>query len=151
MYQLTTSIPYLLNRLGVRLGALFSRRIEPFGLTLPMYRVLASLREQPGQKLGDLANTTVVELSTMSRMVGTLVASGLVTRERIPGNERTVSISLTKSGEVLADDLIREAIHYEEVAASKMKPADVEKLKSLLDEMYRLLDILESELISSKI
>lgn len=150
MYQLATSIPYLLNRLGVRLGTLFSRRIEPFGLTLPMYRVLASLREQPGQKLGELADTTVVELSTMSRMVGTLVAAGLVTRERIPNNERTVSINLTNRGKVLADDLIREAIHYEEVAVSKMKTSDVEKLKSLLEEMYNLLDILESELVSPK-
>ena len=148
MYQLTTSIPYLLNRVGVRMGALFSKRIEPFNLTLPMYRVLASLREEPGQKLGDLSATTVVELSTMSRMVGTLVAEGLVTRERIPNNERTVSINLTDRGVAVADQLIREAMHYEEVAISKLRKGDVEKLKHLLNEVYELLDVLESELVA---
>ena len=148
MYQLTTSIPYLLNRVGVRMGALFSRRIEPFKLTLPMYRVLASLREDPGQKLGDLSATTVVEVSTMSRMIGTLVAEGLVTRERIPNNERTVSINLTQRGVAVADQLIKEAMHYEEVAISKLRKGDVETLKHLLNEVYELLDILESELVA---
>lgn len=145
MYQLNKSIPYLLNRAGVRMGQLFSRRIEPFNLTLPMYRVLASLRERPGQKLSDLAETTVVELSTMSRMIGTLVSAGLVTRERLPNNERTVSICLTEEGARIADLLIKEAIHYEEVAVRSLAKADVEKLRFLLNEIHDLLDVLESE------
>nr|WP_246351824.1 MarR family transcriptional regulator [Sphingobium subterraneum] len=110
-----------------------------------MYRVLASLREQPGQKLSDLAETTVVELSTMSRMIGTLVTNGLVTRERLPNNERTVSINLTKEGIRIADLLIKEAMHYEEVAVRNLATADIEKLRFLLNEIHDLLDVLESE------
>lgn len=150
MYELTKSIPYLLNRAGVRMGALFSKLIEPFNLTLPMYRVLASLRENPGQKLSDLAETTVVELSTMSRMIGTLVSAGLVTRERLPNNERTVSINLTKQGLEVADLLIKEAIHYEDVAVRNLAKADVEKLRFLLNEIHDLLDVLESEQASPR-
>ncbi|MEN3385408.1 MAG: MarR family transcriptional regulator, organic hydroperoxide resistance regulator, partial [Hyphomicrobiales bacterium] len=46
MYRLSNSFPYLLNRVGVRMGELFSRRIAPFGVTLPMYRVMAALWEK---------------------------------------------------------------------------------------------------------
>ncbi len=148
MYRLTTSMPYLLNRLGVRMGVLFSRRIAPFGLTLPMYRVLASLEEQPDQKLGDLAAMTTMELSTMSRLIGAMIAMELVTRERLPSDERTVRINLTQKGEDIAARLMREAQHYEDVAISTLAAREVEKLKADLIRIYRSLDILERELVT---
>src|SRR5579859_989617 len=43
VYKLTESVPYLLNRVGVRMGELFSRRIASHGVSLPMYRVMAAL------------------------------------------------------------------------------------------------------------
>ena len=65
MYKLTDSVPYLLNRVGVRMGDLFSRRIASYGVTLPMYRVMAALKENPDQRLNDLAEMTTIELSTL--------------------------------------------------------------------------------------
>lgn len=148
MYRLTNSIPYLLNRLGVRLGGLFTQKIAPYGLTLPMYRVLASLVEQPDQKLSELAEMTSAELSTMSRLIGSLVKKQLVTRVRLPNDERTVRINVTKKGRELAERLMHEAQHYEDVAISNLKAADVVTLKLLLNQMYGSLDILEAELIA---
>lgn len=145
MYKFTTSTPYLLARAGARMGALFSRRLAPYGLTLPMYRVLAALVEQPSQTLGNLATMTSIDLSTMSRMIGTMRTKGLVTRERPPGNERTVSIDLTPKGRATAAELMKEAEHYEKVAVSRLSEANVAKLKQLLGEIYDSLDILEAE------
>lgn len=148
MYRLTNSLPYLLNRLGVRMGALFSRKIADYGLTLPMYRVLASLSEQPNQRLGELAIMTSAELSTMSRLIGTMATRKLVTRERLPDDDRTVCINLTDGGRELAERLMREAQHYEDVAVSRMDPDDVEKLRTVLAEIYHELDVLEEELVA---
>jgi MarR family transcriptional regulator, organic hydroperoxide resistance regulator len=148
MYRLTTSMPYLLNRLGVRLGALFSRRISPYGLTLPMYRVLAALSEAANQRLGDLSAMTSIDLSTMSRLIGAMVKRGLVSRVRLPTDERTVRINLTPKGAELAIKLMREAQHYEEVAISSLKSSAVSKLKADLARIYDALDLLESELIA---
>jgi DNA-binding MarR family transcriptional regulator len=141
-------MPYLLNRLGVRLGWLFTRRIGPYGLNLPMYRVLASLAERPDQKLSDLAQMTSAEVSTMSRMIGSMVDMGLVTRERLPNNERTVRINLTEKGGTIAGELMREAQHYEDVAISGLNPAEVESLKRLIVQIYDSLDVLEAELVA---
>ena len=52
MYRLTESFPYLVNRVGVRVGEVFSRRLEAYDVTLPMYRVMAALRMQGDQRLG---------------------------------------------------------------------------------------------------
>lgn len=148
-YKLTTSMPYLLARLGVRMGSLFSQRLAAYDLTLPMYRVLAALSERPGQKLGDLGAMTTVELSTMSRLIGTMVVRGLVSRHRPADNERTVQIDLTEHGAEMAALLRTEAEHYEEVAVSTLKPTEIVRLKRMLNQMFDSLDVLEGELIAN--
>lgn len=149
MYKLTTSMPFLLARLGVRMGSLFSQRLAAYDLTLPMYRVLAALSEKPDQQLGELSAMTTVELSTMSRLIGTMATRGLVSRHRPPGNERTVKINLTERGVEMAALLRAEAEHYEEVAVSTIKPVEIDRLKSILNRIYDSLDVLESELVTN--
>jgi DNA-binding MarR family transcriptional regulator len=75
MYRLTEAFPYLVTRVGVRMGELIARRLERYGLTLPMYRVMAALWQRGGQRLGDLSEMTTVEISTLSRLVGGLLLS----------------------------------------------------------------------------
>ena len=77
-YRLTSSFPYLVRRVGVRIGELFDRRVAEFGVSVSMYRVLAALTEEDGQRLGRLAEMTSIEMSTLSRLVGSMVRKGLV-------------------------------------------------------------------------
>ncbi len=149
MYKLSTSMPFLLARLGVKMGALFSQRIAVYDLTLPMYRVLAALSERPDQNLNELSAMTNVELSTMSRLVGTMVAKGLVSRHRPPNNERTVRINHTPKGVEMAALLRKEAQHYEDVAVSTLKPGEIERLKVTLSHIFEAIHILEDELIAN--
>ena len=131
------------------MGSLFSQRLAAYGLTLPMYRVLAALSERPGQKLGELSAMTTVEMSTMSRLIGTMVSRDLVSRRRPAGNERAVQIDLTEHGAEMASLLRAEAEHYEEVAVSNLRPGEIERLKQTLKRMFDSLDVLESELIAN--
>ncbi len=146
MYKFTDSFPYLLNRVGVRMGELFSRRIASYGITLPMYRVMAALREVPDQRLNDLAAMTTVELSTLSRLIGTMEKMKLVSRSRLENNARTVAINLTDAGMEVLKELMPIAQHFEQVAVSKLSPAALKTLKKNLSEIYDLLDTLEEEL-----
>ena len=145
MYKFTDSFPYLLNRVGVRMGELFSRRIASYGITLPMYRVMAALAEVPDQRLNDLAAMTTVELSTLSRLIGTMEKMKLVSRSRLESNARTVAINLTAAGEKALKELMPIAQHFEQVAVSKLSPAALKTLKKTLSEIYDLLDALEEE------
>ena len=79
-YRLTTSFPYLVRRVGLRIGELFDRAVAPHGVDVSMFRVMAALAEHDGQQLGQLAAVTTIELSTLSRLVGLMSAKGLLTR-----------------------------------------------------------------------
>ena len=146
MYRLTNSFPYLLNRVGVQMGELFSRRIAGYGVTLPMYRVMAALWETSDQRLGDLAAMTTIEISTLSRLVGEMKRRGLVTRARLKDNGRTVAINLTPKGRTLVEELIPIAIHFEEVAVRDFPSKNISDLKTILAEIYESLKSLEPEI-----
>ena len=146
LYRLSNSFPYLLNRVGVRMGELFSRRIAPYGVTLPMYRVMAALWETGDQRLIDLAAVTTTEMSTMSRLVGAMKRKGLVTRSRLEDNARTVAINLTAKGKSLVEELMPIAVHFEEVAVSDFAEAEISRLKVVFREIYESLGSIEPEI-----
>ena len=150
MYRLSNSFPYLLNRVGVRMGELFSRRIAPFGATLPMYRVMAALWENGDQRLSDLALVTTAEISTLSRLVGEMKRKGLVTRSRLADNGRTVAINLTSKGRSLVEQLMPIAVHFEDVAVSGFSEAEVLRLKVVFQDIYQSLGTIEPEIATTK-
>jgi DNA-binding MarR family transcriptional regulator len=118
-------------------------------VTLPMYRVMAALWEIPGQRLNDLADMTTIELSTLSRLIGTMEKMKLVSRSRLENNARTVAISLTDEGGKLLSELMPIAQHFEQVAVSKLSPTALKALKKTLSDIYDLLDTIEEELTAS--
>jgi len=150
LYRLSNSFPYLLNRVGVRMGELFSRRIAPFGVTLPMYRVMAALWENGDQRLSDLSTVTTTEISTLSRLVGDMKRRGLVTRSRLEDNGRTVAINLTAKGRLLVEELMPIAVHFEDVAVANYSEAEVSRLKILFREIYQSLGSIEPEIEATK-
>jgi DNA-binding MarR family transcriptional regulator len=150
MYRLTEAFPYLITRVGVRMGELLSRRLEPYRLTLPMYRVMAALWQRDGQRLGDLSEMTSVEISTLSRLIGVMQRKGLLSRTRPDSNARTVEINLTRSGRVLVEQLIPLAQRHEEVGLTGFAANEVDTLKKNLATVYRNLDVLDRE-ISEKV
>ena len=102
MYRLSNSLPYLLARLGVRMGDLFVQVVGKDGLTLPKYRVLAALAEQGRPlRLGELAALTSAEMSTLSRLIADMHRDGIVFRERPQNNQRSLQVSLTPHGAAL--------------------------------------------------
>lgn len=151
LYRLSNSFPYLLNRVGVRMGELFSRRIASFDVTLPMYRVMAALWEKGDQRLSDLATVTTAEISTLSRLVGEMKRKGLVTRSRLEDNGRTVAINLTPKGRLLVEELMPIAVHFEDVAVCSFSDEEVSRLKIVLREIYDSLGSIEPEIESAKI
>jgi MarR family transcriptional regulator, organic hydroperoxide resistance regulator len=133
------------------MGELFSRRIASFGVTLPMYRVLAALWEREDQRLSDLAAVTTAEISTLSRLVGEMKRKGLVTRSRLEDNGRTVAINLTSKGRSLVEELMPIAVHFEDVAVSNYSDEEISRLKIVFREIYESLGSIEPEIEATKV
>ncbi|MHC6226219.1 MarR family winged helix-turn-helix transcriptional regulator [Pseudomonas sp. X10] len=143
MFKLIDSYPFLLNRVGVRFGDLFSRRIAGYGVTVPMYRVMSALRESGYQRLNDLAGMTSIEISTLSRLIGAMEKLELLSRSRVENNARSVEINLTTKGEALIDELMPIAKHFEDVAIAHLSQEKRELLKEILIDIYDRLEVIE--------
>jgi DNA-binding MarR family transcriptional regulator len=132
------------------MGELFSRRIAGYGVTLPMYRVMAALWEKGDQRLGDLAAMTSIEISTLSRLIGTLKRKGVVSRKRLEDNARTVAINLTAKGKTLVEELIPIAMHFEDVAVRDLPKNGISDLKTTLAQIYTSLGSIEPEIAEAE-
>ena len=92
-------LPYLINRVGSALVVDFGRStLARHRLSIAMWRVLAALSSDDGQRQIDLAAMTSIDVSTLSRVVTRLVKMGLVTRTRSATNSREVVVRLTAQG-----------------------------------------------------
>ena len=150
-YRFSTSLPYLLARLGARMGELFSRELGREELTLSMYRVLAALAEQGApQRLGDLSALTSVETSTLSRLLTQMQRRGLITRERPEADQRSLAIDLAPDGVALAARLIPRAAHYEQVATGDLTDAEAALLKSVLTRVDANMEVLQAEVAAAE-
>jgi DNA-binding MarR family transcriptional regulator len=136
MGPLDSYLPYLLNRAGVRIAASFSEEVRPLGATLQMWRVLAALRERDGRRMGDLSETTSIEVSTLTRLVDAMEKNGLVARRRDAGDARAVALHVTPAGRRLTRRLLPIAERYERVALDGFSAAETSALKSALRRLY---------------
>lgn len=135
-FQLGDYVPYLLSRAGITLSHNFSRELDRFGVTLPMWRVMSALLDEGEQRLGDLARITAIELSTLSRIAAAMEAKQLVTRRRSGQDARAVLIALSGEGRHIAEAIVPHALDYETSAVAGMSEEEVQTLKGLLQRLY---------------
>ena len=144
-FSLANFIPYLLNRAGVRIGLAFARDIEPLGMTLPMWRVMVALWENGDQRLGDIAEHTSIDISTLSRLLGTLQRKQFIVRRRSGKDGRALSVNLTQKGRAMTERILPIALHYEEVATRGMKQSDQQRLKKMLIKLFSNMHVFDEE------
>ncbi len=142
-HDLQSSIPYLLARAGIKTGQCFSQEIKPFGLSLNEWRVGATLRQQPHQRLSEVAEHTSIDASTLSRLIDAMVQRKLVIRERSAEDARAVALRLTHEGESVIDKVIPLAQLYERVAMAGVSPEQVQLLRETLTQVFNNLQLLE--------
>jgi DNA-binding MarR family transcriptional regulator len=129
-------LPYLLNRAGLRVGLMFSRDIEPFEVTLPMWRVLIELWNNGDHRLGELSERTSIDMSTLSRLLVGMQRKNLIVRRRSGLDGRALSLTLTPRGLALTEKIVPYAVRYEGVAMEGMSAREVATLKDLLTRVY---------------
>jgi DNA-binding MarR family transcriptional regulator len=141
-HDLQESIPYLLARAGIRTGQAFSLELKQHKLTLNEWRVCATLRHQPSQRIGEVAQHTSIDASTLSRLIDAMIKRKLVVRERDSVDARARSLHLTPKGEEVVDRVIPLAQLYERVALAGMSRDEAQALRGFLARIYDNMDML---------
>ena len=135
--DLTSYLPFLVNRVGVAIAEGFSsERLKREGLTIYMWRVLAVLADTGEQRQVDLADMTSIDAPTISRLVTRLAHLKLVTRTRSSTSNREVRVVLTPKGAAVVRRLIPSALGWEDKATAGMSPKEVAAVKRTLARMY---------------
>jgi DNA-binding MarR family transcriptional regulator len=106
--------------------ALYRPLLEPMGLTHPQYLVMLALWGRSPLSVTELSGMLALDPGTLSPLLKRLEAQGYVERRRVPGNERTLAVTLTDAGRALRDD------------AERIPPAIVERLGMPVEELMRL-------------
>ena len=131
-------LPYLVNRVGWLLVTDFGQNtLARHQLSIAMWRVLAVLADDDGQRQIDVAASTSIDVSTLSRVVTRMVKVGLVTRTRSATSNREVTVRLTPKGAAILARIIPHAIELERRAISGVPAEDLNVIRRSLRRMYQ--------------
>lgn len=109
--------------------------LERLNLTHPQYLVMLSLWERSPQSLREISSALDLEPATLSPLLRRLETAGLITRRRVPGNERALAVELTAAGSALRS----EALSVPETMMQRLG-LNREDVQQLHAAMVRLID-----------
>ncbi|MDT7561625.1 MAG: MarR family transcriptional regulator, organic hydroperoxide resistance regulator, partial [Pseudonocardiales bacterium] len=110
--------------------ALYRPLLEPMGLTHPQYLVMLALWGRSPLSVTELSGMLALDPGTLSPLLKRLEAQGYLERRRVPGNERTLAVTLTGAGRGLCAD------------AQRIPPAIIDRLRMSLGELQDLHGVL---------
>ena len=123
---------YLLARASHLISAEFHEQLRRRGISVPVWRVLASLVGSAGETVTGLAETCLLQQPTMTKLLDRMVRDGLVKRTQDTRDRRVVRVELTTRGEVIAAELVQAARHHEAEVLARHPEAEAMAVKSLL-------------------
>ena len=94
-------LPYLFNRITNRLNQDLLADLRPLRVSVPRWRVLAVLQTLGPRRMGALSAYTVIEQSSLSRVVDQMERDGLVVRRYHPDDSRVIEVHLTDEGSAM--------------------------------------------------
>ncbi|MER5897885.1 TetR family transcriptional regulator [Streptomyces sp. NPDC001876] len=132
------SAPSLFDRLSEcarRHQELVGRTVRAYGISLPAYEVLATLRDagEPYRRtMGEVAAAGAVRAGGLTQHADRLEAVGLIRRERDTDDRRIVRLCLTLEGIALSDRVSAARSAQEHELLAGLVPADRRRLSGLL-------------------
>lgn len=91
-------IPYAMYRITNRLNMELQSDLAPLKINVSRWRVLAALTAKDGRTMGELSQFTMMEQSSISRVVDRMVEEGLVIRQTQKQDNRYILVYMCEKG-----------------------------------------------------
>jgi len=114
--------------------------LKPLGVRVPEWRALASLYSRHRMSMSELADTTSIERTTLSRTVERMVKKGWVMRLSDTSDARITRLAPTAAGERLFQRIWPAVHRLNEAAVTSLPAPLVDTVRWALREMRRSLD-----------
>jgi DNA-binding MarR family transcriptional regulator len=125
-------VPYLLRRISDSLSERFGSGLVPHGLTIPMWRIIAVLHGRGATRFHVLVSQTLIEPSTMSRLLKELRTKGYVSRTSSSVDARGVLITPTKKALALVEEMTPFAEQAEQETLAGLTDDEAEMFRRLV-------------------
>ncbi|MDJ0951772.1 MAG: flavin reductase [Alphaproteobacteria bacterium] len=123
---------YLLARASHQVSARFHARLAELGVSVPEWRVLATLSDSDGMTVSELAKIVLFKQPTLTRILDRMENDGLVERRASQGDRRKVLVHVTTDGGKTVARLKTVAKRHETEVLSDYGPGEAAVLKMVL-------------------
>jgi MarR family transcriptional regulator, organic hydroperoxide resistance regulator len=130
-------IPYVMYRITNRMNMDLQDCLRPQKINVSRWRVLCALHAKDGRNMSDLCTFTMMEQSSVSRVIDSMEKEKLVTRKLRKNDNRYVLVYLTPKGRDVFAKASVPAFSREDRALVGFSE---ENRKQLLDYLNRILD-----------
>lgn len=130
--EFRSCINYLLTVAQREVNQQISVRLDAYDLTSVQYGVLNYLWEHQTGTPKELAQTLMVENSTISGILDRMQKKGLIDRQTDPNDRRSVRVILTNSGNALKEEVLYTVDELNAVVLKDIEPAKREILLECL-------------------
>ena len=132
-------LPYRLSIVTNRISASFARLYsEKFNLSIPEWRVMAVLGQQPGLSADEVCTETEMDKVPVSRAVSKLLGKGLLRREFSGRDRRRSILCLSEAGYGMYAQIVPLALAYEEELKAALTADEQSQLEVLLEKLRKL-------------
>jgi DNA-binding MarR family transcriptional regulator len=114
-----------------------AERLKPIGISFPQWRVLAVLDHRPGCTMGELAELTSVDRTTLTRTLDGMEREHLVERRPSERDRRSLRLGLTRKGSAALSRILPIVLEQNARAVAGFAP---EEIRSLRRDIRRILD-----------
>lgn len=135
------AVPYLLRQVAERLSRSLTESLKPFGQPANAYRVLIALERGGPSLLGELAEATLIDPSTLSRTVDRMEDEGLVKHGPDSEDARAVVVEITDAGRRFFLDILPVASAQYEWSIRGVSPKHLAMLQETLKQMLANLKV----------
>ena len=137
--KLEQFLPYRLSVLSNRISREIANDYEKaFSLTLPEWRVMAVLGENPNLSASEVSNRTAMDKVAVSRAVKKLIEGERLIRKFAPSDKRRSIITLSKKGRDVYEKVVPVAKKYENTILSRLSLEENKQLDYLIEKLENI-------------
>jgi MarR family transcriptional regulator, organic hydroperoxide resistance regulator len=125
-------LSYLLARASHTVSSQFHIEVKQAGLTVLEWRVLATLANDPGRTVGELAAACLAQQPTVTKLLSRMQTNGFVRREVDVQDRRRSRVRITARGKKRVDELLARSKRHERTVLLRLSPSQARTLKHAL-------------------
>jgi MarR family transcriptional regulator, lower aerobic nicotinate degradation pathway regulator len=140
-FRLEDHLFFHFSQILARRTRAINARLRPYGLDYSRWRVLAVLQEHSGATMGELADLTSVDRTTLTRTLGLMEEAALIVRRERKSDRRSLAISLTAQGRRMFGRILPLTLAETDRALTGFSAEEIGTLKDRLKRMAENLQV----------